>query len=199
MRNHPGLNYYRSGVPIVISGDDPGSFGYNDLTLDYYMIFMAWDLDLFDLRAIANNSIKYSMLASNRLKNQGYLNFEHEWNDFIDLAYENALEINNNKNIKLNESFYINIQDVFPLKVNFNHRSNDYYLTIFGYGFNCALFKNLYCLFDQQVKTKAKITDLNRIKCPLPSRFLIKVNQTVQFSLLINDFVVNTDFKIKFI
>ena len=37
MRNHPAINYYRSGILIVIAGDDPGSFGYNDLTVDYYL------------------------------------------------------------------------------------------------------------------------------------------------------------------
>ena len=45
-------------MPIVIAGDDPGSFGYNELTVDYYLSFMAWDLNLFDLKKIANNSIR---------------------------------------------------------------------------------------------------------------------------------------------
>ncbi len=58
LRNHPAVTFYKSGVPIVIAGDDPGGFGYNDLTVDYYLIYMAWGLNLYDLREIANNSIK---------------------------------------------------------------------------------------------------------------------------------------------
>ena len=49
MRNHPAVSYYKSGIPIVIAGDDPGSFGYNDLTFDYYLAFMSWGMSSLDL------------------------------------------------------------------------------------------------------------------------------------------------------
>ncbi|CAF1347994.1 unnamed protein product [Rotaria sordida] len=62
LRNHPGITYHRSGIPIVLAGDDPGSFGYNQLTVDYYLATMAWALNLADLKQIARNSIQYSSI-----------------------------------------------------------------------------------------------------------------------------------------
>ena len=70
MRSHPAINFYRSGLPIVIAGDDPGSFGYNELTVDYYMAFMAWGLNLADLKIIANNSLIYSTVPDEVNKKQ---------------------------------------------------------------------------------------------------------------------------------
>ena len=57
VRMHPGINYMRSGLRIVLSGDDPGTFGYNELTVDYYLAFMSWSLDLKDLKQLALNNI----------------------------------------------------------------------------------------------------------------------------------------------
>ncbi|CAF0982894.1 unnamed protein product [Didymodactylos carnosus] len=57
LRNHPGIVYHRSGIPIVLAGDDPGSFGYNYLTVDFYLASMAWGLNLADLKQFAWNSI----------------------------------------------------------------------------------------------------------------------------------------------
>ena len=89
LRSHQALNYYRSGIPIVIAGDDPGSFGYNELTVDYYQVFMAWGLTLADLKEIANNSITYSTIPhEKRLK--GFEKFEREWDQYIDFMYMRA-------------------------------------------------------------------------------------------------------------
>lgn len=86
LRSHPALNYFRSGIPIVIAGDDPGSFGYNELTIDYYMVFMAWGLNLADLKEIAMNSITYSTIPED-LKKIGYVKFKKQWDEFIDFMY----------------------------------------------------------------------------------------------------------------
>jgi adenosine deaminase len=74
-----------------LGSDDPGSFGFNELTVDYYMAFMAFGFDLADLKKIANNSIKYSSI-SEQTKSIGYLKFENEWNFFILNAYKKACE-----------------------------------------------------------------------------------------------------------
>jgi len=63
IRQHPGLHFLRRGVPIVIGSDDPGTMGYDNITTDWYEIFMAWGLDLADLKTIAINSLNYSGMS----------------------------------------------------------------------------------------------------------------------------------------
>ncbi len=106
MRSHPAINFYRSGIPIVIAGDDPGSFGYNELTVDYYMAFMAWGLNLADLKEIANNSIIYSTIPD-QVKSIGFAKFNNEWNSYIDEMYSQAC------NKFFNQS-YIKFSDFLP-------------------------------------------------------------------------------------
>ena len=61
LRNHPAVNWLRSGIPIVLSPDDPGIMQ-GGFAYDFYEAFMAWDLDLRDLKQLILNSIKYSTL-----------------------------------------------------------------------------------------------------------------------------------------
>ena len=87
MRNHPAVSYYKSGIPIVIAGDDPGSFGYNDLTFDYYLAFMSWGMSSLDLREIANNSIRHSSL-DNQLKLSAHFKFNILWLNFLNTTFD---------------------------------------------------------------------------------------------------------------
>ena len=96
LRSHPAINFYRSGLPIVIAGDDPGSFGYNELTVDYYMAFMAWGLNLADLKVIANNSLIYSTVPD-EVKTEGFIKFNREWTSYIDMMYAKACQDNYNQ------------------------------------------------------------------------------------------------------
>lgn len=63
VRNNPGLHYYRSGIPIVFGPDDPGTFGYDNFTVDWYEAYMGWGINLADLKQIAYNSLNYSALS----------------------------------------------------------------------------------------------------------------------------------------
>ena len=40
-----------------------GTFGYNSFTVDWYEVFMAWGLDLAELKQLAMNSLRYSSLS----------------------------------------------------------------------------------------------------------------------------------------
>jgi len=62
LRNHPAVYWIRSGVPVTLNPDDPGMMGYT-FSYDFYEAFMAWDLNLSDLKMLAMNSIKYSSLS----------------------------------------------------------------------------------------------------------------------------------------
>ena len=37
LRLHPGITYHNFGIPISISSDDPGLFGYKGVTMDWYL------------------------------------------------------------------------------------------------------------------------------------------------------------------
>jgi adenosine deaminase CECR1 len=50
MRNHPTRSLIHAGIPVAISPDDPGFMGYEGVTLDYLYVYLAWDLDIRDLK-----------------------------------------------------------------------------------------------------------------------------------------------------
>mmetsp|Transcript_4053 Transcript_4053/g.14317 ORF Transcript_4053/g.14317 Transcript_4053/m.14317 type:complete len:313 (+) Transcript_4053:165-1103(+) len=60
MRNHAGQELVRRGLPVTISSDDPGIYGYDGTTYDWYMAFMAWQLGIAQLKQIAYNSLLHS-------------------------------------------------------------------------------------------------------------------------------------------
>lgn len=51
--NHSGIVYHRNGIPIVLIDDGPGSFGNNQLTVNFYLATMAWILNLAGLKQFA--------------------------------------------------------------------------------------------------------------------------------------------------
>lgn len=63
MRNHPARSFLQQGLAVSISPDDPGYFGYDGVTLDYVYAFLAWDLDLADLKKLCINSLVHSTVT----------------------------------------------------------------------------------------------------------------------------------------
>ena len=89
LRNHPAVHYLRAGVPVVLGTDDPGTFGYDHFTIDWYMVFMAWGLDLSDLKRLATNALEYSGMATlERKKAMGKFNLA--WNKYISAVKDEA-------------------------------------------------------------------------------------------------------------
>lgn len=87
LRNHPVRFMLHRGLQASISSDDPGFFGYEGVTLDYLYVFIAWDLDIRDLKKLSLNGIKYSSLSEEE-KAHAYEVFEKKWKDFITLVLE---------------------------------------------------------------------------------------------------------------
>ena len=127
-------------MPIVIGGDDPGSFGYNDLTVDFYLIYMAWGLDLYDLKVIANNSIKYSMIPE-EIRVQGYKKFEQEWNNFINSIFENVCKSNSYLN------FNIKRLKIIGLLPEYGPADESNQIIVYGHGFDKFFVKLKLILF----------------------------------------------------
>ena len=84
LRNHPGQVFYRSGIPIVLSPDDPGTFGYDNFTVDWYQAFMAWGLDLGDLKQLALNSLNHSGMTDQEKKDAIEKRWTPMWNRYIE-------------------------------------------------------------------------------------------------------------------
>jgi len=64
LRCHPARGFLHQGLPVSISPDDPGFMGYEGVTLDYVYVFLAWGLDIADLKKLILNSITYSSVNS---------------------------------------------------------------------------------------------------------------------------------------
>ncbi|MCC9135651.1 hypothetical protein ACFSKU_12920 [Pontibacter silvestris] len=83
LRIHPAHSWIKRGIQISINPDDPGIFDYVGVTPDYWSVFLAWELDLRDLKKLAINSITYSFLSAKE-KEQALAAWEKKWNSFID-------------------------------------------------------------------------------------------------------------------
>nr|ACO10586.1 Cat eye syndrome critical region protein 1 homolog precursor [Caligus rogercresseyi] len=82
LRNHPGSSLFaEADLPIVISSDDPGSWGAKGLSYDLYEAFMGLAGKRMDLRLLKKliwNSIEYSLLGTKE-KNKCRTKLEYKW------------------------------------------------------------------------------------------------------------------------
>jgi adenosine deaminase CECR1 len=81
LRNHPAVFWMRAGIPVTLSPDDPGMMQ-GTFSHDFYAAFMAWDLDLADLKQLAQNSLQYSSLSAAE-KVRAMTVWTARWNEFI--------------------------------------------------------------------------------------------------------------------
>ncbi|XP_026490761.2 adenosine deaminase 2-like [Vanessa tameamea] len=86
VRNHPLASYLAFGMPVVLSSDDPGAWGADPLSHDFYISFVGIASKRANLRMLKQlviNSIKYSALnASEKL--EAFKKLFKEWDDFIE-------------------------------------------------------------------------------------------------------------------
>ncbi|XP_039752503.1 adenosine deaminase 2-like [Pararge aegeria] len=85
VRNHPLATYLALGMPIVISSDDPGAWGADPLSTDYYIAFVgiaSKKADLRMLKQLVINSIRYSAL-DNKDKLDMFRQLYRNWNVFV--------------------------------------------------------------------------------------------------------------------
>ena len=82
MRWHPARQLMAEGVEITISSDDPTFWAYQGISLDFTYAFLAWQLDLKDVKQLAINSIKHSSIEDS-LKPKYLDKFERDWKNYM--------------------------------------------------------------------------------------------------------------------
>ncbi|MFK7969318.1 MAG: adenosine kinase [Bacteroidia bacterium] len=81
LRNHPGLGYFRRGIPISLNNDDPSIFAYHGLSYDFWVAAVAWGFDLNEVKKLARNSLEYSALEGDE-KRTAIKRWEEKWADW---------------------------------------------------------------------------------------------------------------------
>nr|XP_006821882.1 PREDICTED: adenosine deaminase CECR1-like [Saccoglossus kowalevskii] len=90
LRNHPASTLLADGYPIVVSSDDPATWGSAPLSHDFYEMFMgiaSAKADLRLLKQLTTDSIKYSTLLEEE-KASCMDMWSTEWNIFLDKVLE---------------------------------------------------------------------------------------------------------------
>jgi adenosine deaminase CECR1 len=82
LRNHPARVLLANNVNLSINSDDPGVFGYDGLSYDFWMAYLNWDLTVKDLKKLVFNSIDYSTLNKTE-KAKARKHLEKVWTDFV--------------------------------------------------------------------------------------------------------------------
>jgi hypothetical protein len=170
-----------------LAGDDPGSFGYNDLTVDYYLAFMSWGLSLYDLREIANNSIKYSSIGDS-VKLIGYEKFSRLWKRQIDYFYNQICQNFTEKYTNMTNKYSLIGQSYGPIY-------STVYLVI-----NSDLPENMLCktvsCFFNETETSGYFKKSNQIACSTTG---FKANDFTYISIRIGDYKMSTGLNYTFI
>ncbi|MCE9544186.1 MAG: hypothetical protein K8T25_01490 [Planctomycetia bacterium] len=83
LRVHPAAGYLNRGVPCVLGNDDPGIFGNDGLSYDFWEAIMAWDLDLQSVKQLAINSLVYSGMTDAE-KSVALAEWHKAWDGWVD-------------------------------------------------------------------------------------------------------------------
>jgi adenosine deaminase CECR1 len=91
-RVHPALAFFKSGGLIVLGSDDPGIYGNEYFTVDWYLAFMSWGLDLADMKKLALTSLTHSTMPQWESEALFEEKWRPMWNDYISSVYLEACD-----------------------------------------------------------------------------------------------------------
>ncbi|CAD5112283.1 DgyrCDS1512 [Dimorphilus gyrociliatus] len=158
LRNHPGVGYIRNGLPVILGSDDPGNFGYDSFTVDWYEVFMGWGLDLRDLKKLASNSIKYSVLTEEE-KQVAVQKWEASWNNYTATTRLKACKLQ----FKIDPTF----NRVLPREGALNGGGK---VHIYGRHFEKGICQTIKCKFGNYEETEGELLNTYLINCQVPSK-----------------------------
>lgn len=82
LREHPGQAYLAMGIPVTLNPDDPAIYGYQGVSHDFWEACVAWNLDLFAIKVLSYNSLKYSGL-NEQDKAVAISAWRLDWNEWL--------------------------------------------------------------------------------------------------------------------
>lgn len=178
LRQHPAQLFHKMGIPVILSPDDPGLFGYDEVTLDWYEAFMGWSgLNLGDLKQFAINSIKYSGMneEEKQLVIDGVL--REKWERYVDDVSKRACE-------EIFASALPRFEKLFPMHGSLARVSN---IHILGFNFEEALCRRVWCRFGNTsyVVTKGTYASNQHLICKTPTLESIKQLDSLEIPIYI--------------
>jgi adenosine deaminase CECR1 len=81
LRAHPAVAYINAGIPVVLSPDDPGLMRHT-LSHDFYEAFLAWELELRDLKQLALSSLLHTAMSPEETA-RARAAWERRWAAFV--------------------------------------------------------------------------------------------------------------------
>ena len=161
LRTHPGKAYMREGIPIVLGADDPGTFGYDNFTIDWYEVFMGWGVDLADMKQIALNSLIYSGMSESQKADAINGRFTPKWNTFIEEMKQESCNISWIDG-DWNPSYF----KVFPKEGAMEGTTN---VHLFGRELDGAMCKEVMCKFGDVVSPSTIYKPPYIVECVAPA------------------------------
>ena len=81
LRSHPAVAYLNAGLAVVLASDDPAVMRHT-LSHDFYAAFMAWGLELRDLKQLAMSSLVHSAMSPDE-KRRALTAWRARWATFV--------------------------------------------------------------------------------------------------------------------
>ena len=190
IRNHPGQEFYRMGIPIALSGDDPATFGYDEVTVDWYEAYMAWGLNLGDLKKLALNSLMYSGMSDSEKKVAIEQKWKPMWDKYIKSKKLEACGRDYTSEAR-NEGRDVIFAQILPKQGAIIGTTK---VHLFGRNFEVGICRSIVCQFGSMNSTQAVYISNQHIVCQAPD-FGDGKNRTVPVSITLdgNNFI-NTGF-----
>jgi adenosine deaminase CECR1 len=158
---------------VVLGADDPGTFGYDHVTIDWYEAFMAWGLTLKDLKKLSINALDYSAMNDDD-KELAFDKWTPLWNGYISSTKLEAC------NITIATTVPTVINRILPRAGAVTGTTN---VHVFGRHFERAICETVTCKFGQLAASVAYYVSNTQLICISPPGNGTEVNVNVSVSL----------------
>ena len=158
LRIHPAINYIRHGIPVILGTDDPGTFGYDHFTIDWYEVYMAWGVDLVDLKNLALNSLRHSSMTSEQAEEAITNKWQPAYDEYIEGLRNEACSTNLSHNDPV-------FGAIFPKDGALGGGTR---VDIYGRHFERGICQTIICRFGRSLSETSQYIDQNHLMCIAP-------------------------------